>query len=75
MYGRGFFISINGFTKDSVAALVNGTSINTILIDGRDLNLVFWGFLDLNEMLDMKVRAAQTQGYIYYDTIKCKSKH
>lgn len=74
MYGRGFFISINGFSKESVAALTIGKSIKTILIDGGDLSFVFGGNVSFEDMLDTKVRAAQTQGYIYYDVLSLKSK-
>lgn len=75
MYGRGFFISINGFSRDSVSALIAGKSIKSILIDGGDLSFVFGGNITLTDMLDEKVRAAQTQGYIYFDPITNKSKH
>lgn len=40
MYGRGFFISVNGFSSDSVKALVVGKAINTMLVDGEDLVLI-----------------------------------
>ncbi|MOA01667.1 hypothetical protein D3C78_1210880 [compost metagenome] len=75
MYGRGFFISVNGFSTDSVNALVSGKSIKTILIDGGDLSFVFGGNISFNDMLDIKVRAAQTQGLIYFDAISYRSKH
>lgn len=75
MYGRGFFISINGFSRDSISALTAGKSIKTILIDGGDLSFVFGGNITFGDMLDSKIRAAQTQGYIYFDPISGKSKH
>jgi hypothetical protein len=75
MYGRGFFISINGFSLDSVSALTSGKSAKTILIDGGDLSFVFGGNISFEELLDIKVRAAQTQGYIYFDAISHKSKY
>nr|WP_245247362.1 MULTISPECIES: restriction endonuclease [unclassified Paenibacillus] len=75
MYGRGFFVSINGYSRDSVSALTSGKSIKTILIDGGDLSFVFGGNISFSDMLDAKVRAAQTQGYIYFDPISNKSKH
>jgi len=67
MYGRGFFISINGFTPGSVTALKNGKALKTILIDGADLTLVVEGIYSLEEMIDRKIKAAQTRGYIYVD--------
>ncbi|AUM63294.1 hypothetical protein C0R09_01295 [Brevibacillus laterosporus] len=75
MYGRGFFISVNGFSRDAVAALTAGKSIKTILIDGGDLSFIFGGYIAFNELLDSKIRAAQTQGYIYFDPMTGKSKH
>ncbi|RTE02758.1 restriction endonuclease [Paenibacillus whitsoniae] len=75
MYGRGFFVSINGFSRDSVAALTAGKCSKTILIDGGDLSFVFGGNISLKDMLDSKIRAAQTKGYIYFDAITSKNKH
>ena len=40
MYGRGIFISINGFSPDSVQALTTGKALKTILVDGGDLVLI-----------------------------------
>lgn len=37
MYGRGLFISVNGFSPDSVQALATGKALRTILVDGGDL--------------------------------------
>ena len=37
MYGRGVFISVNGFSPDSVQALTTGKALWTILVDGGDL--------------------------------------
>lgn len=65
MYGRGIFVSINGFSADAVNALQVGKSINTILIDGIDLALVLDGVFSLKELLDNKIKAAQTMGRIY----------
>ena len=65
MYGRGIFISINGFSAEAVSALQLGKSINTILIDGMDLALVLDGMYSLKDLLDNKIKAAQTMGRIY----------
>lgn len=67
MYGRGFFISVNGFTPGSVTALKNGKALKTILVDGADLTLVVEGIYTLEEMIDRKIKAAQTRGHIYVD--------
>lgn len=74
LYGRGFFISVNGFSHDSVEMLIKGKSINTILIDGGDLSAVFEERISFLELLDIKVRLAQTKGLIYYDPVLQRSK-
>lgn len=74
LYGRGIFISINGFSPDSVKALVVGKALNTILIDGADLIQVIEGVMPLRNMLDGKIKAAQTKGVIYADSLTLESK-
>ncbi|MBG9911982.1 hypothetical protein ABD83_11120 [Bacillus xiamenensis] len=74
LYGRGLFISINGFSTDSVNALVRGKALNTILIDGADLILVVEGLFSFKEILDRKIKAAQTMGKIYVDINTMKDK-
>jgi hypothetical protein len=74
MYGRGIFISVNGFSRDSVNALVTGKAIKTILIDGGDIVNVVEGRYSLKHMLDIKVKEAQTSGRIYVDSITMKDK-
>jgi hypothetical protein len=74
MHGRGIFISINGFSDDSVRALKNGKALRTILVDGADLTMIVEGFTTFREILDKKIFAAQTQGKIYYDIFSEKSK-
>ena len=64
-YGRGLFFSINGFTKHVVDSITRGKALRTIFIDGEDLVLVIEGALTLAEMIDRKVKAAQTRGLIY----------
>lgn len=74
LYGRGIFISINGFSSDSVDALVKGKALNTILFDGADIILVLEGLFTFNEILDRKIKAAQTMGKIYIDVNTMKDK-
>lgn len=74
MYGRGLFISIHGFSENVVASLVAGKAIKTVFIDGGDLIVVLEGFLSFTEMLDRKIKAAQTKGLIYIDAITGRSK-
>ena len=65
LYGRGLFISVNGFSPEVVRSLVMGKEIQTLFIDGEDLILVLEGHLTLRDMIDRKVKAAQTKGLIY----------
>ena len=74
MYGRGIFVSINGFSPHVVRSLTTGKAIKTIFVDGGDLIMVLEGFLSFSELIDRKVKAVQTQGLIYIDAITGKSK-
>lgn len=74
MYGRGIFISINGFSSESVDALTKGKSLKSILVDGEDLTLIIEGIYTFSEMLDRKIKAAQTRGNIYVDAYKMQDK-
>jgi hypothetical protein len=69
MYGRGIFISINGFSSNVVQSLVAGKAIKTVLVDGGDITLAVEGLMTFAEMIDRKVRAAQTRGLIYVDAM------
>ena len=73
-YGRGIFISVNGYTPQLVETLIKGKALKTVLTDGSDLMLVLEGFLTFREMLDKKVKAAQTAGLIYVDPQSGKDK-
>lgn len=74
MHGRGVFISVNGFSNQSIEAVVHGKHIQTILIDGEDLSHVLDDRISLETMLDYKIRAAQTRGEIYVCAIRQVSK-
>jgi hypothetical protein len=69
MYGRGFFVSVQGFSDEVVRGLVVGKVIRTILIDGEDLILALEGQLSFRELIDRKVKAAQTKGLIYVNPL------
>ncbi|MBL8275307.1 MAG: restriction endonuclease [Pelomonas sp.] len=69
MYGRGIFISIHGFSPQVVTSLTTGKAIRTIFVDGGDLTLVLEGLLGFDQMLDRKIKAAQTKGLIYVDAM------
>jgi hypothetical protein len=74
LYGRGLFFSVNGFSEDVVISLVRGKELQTLLVDGEDLILVLEGHLNLREMIDRKVKAAQTRGEIYVHPISAVDK-
>lgn len=74
MYGRGIFVSIHGFSEHVVSSLVAGKAIKTIFVDGGDLIVVLEGIIGFVEVLDRKIKSAQTKGLIYIDAITGKSK-
>lgn len=74
MYGRGIFISIHGFSEYVVKSVVHGKALKTIFIDGEDMVLVLEEHLTFEQMIDRKVKAAQTKGEIYINPITEKNK-
>jgi len=74
MYGRGIFVSVNGFMSDPVDGLMKGKAIKTVLVDGEDLVLVLEEHTSFAKMLDQKVRAAQLKGEIYVHPLSGKPK-
>ena len=65
MYGRGLFVSVHGFSSNVIDSVVRGKAIKTIFIDGEDLVLVLEGHVSFRDMIDTKVKAAQTRGLVY----------
>lgn len=74
MYGRGLFVSIHGFSEHVIHSVVRGKAIKTIFVDGEDLILILEGHLSLRDVIDRKVKAAQTQGHVYVHPISSKPK-
>lgn len=74
MYGRGVFVSVNGFSEGAVDMLIRGKALKTVLVDGEDLVHVLEGNLTFAEMVDKKVVAAQSSGNIYVHSITGRSK-
>ncbi len=74
MYGRGIFISINGFSDFVIKSITEGKAIKTIFVDGEDLTLVLEDHLNFSQLIDRKVKAAQTRGEIYINPLSEKSK-
>ena len=69
MYGRGLFVSVNGFSNNVIRTIVQGKAIKTIFVDGEDLVLILEGHLSFRDMIDTKVKAAQTKGLVYVHPI------
>jgi hypothetical protein len=74
MYGRGIFVSVHGFSENVVKSLVQGKALRTIFVDGADLTVTLEGLIDFKDLIDKKVKAAQTKGLIYIDAITGKEK-
>lgn len=74
MYGRGIFVSIHGFSDHVVRSILIGKAIKTIFIDGEDLVYVLEENLSFSQLVDVKVKAAQTRGEIYVHPLTGKSK-
>ena len=51
-----------------------GKALRTILVDGGDLVPITEGMYTLREMLDNKIKAAQTMGRIYVDSTNLADK-
>ena len=74
MYGRGIFISINGFSDYVIESVIEGKAIKTIFVDGEDLILVLEGLISFKQLIGIKVKAAQTRGEIYINPLSEKPK-
>jgi restriction endonuclease Mrr len=74
MYGRGIFVSVHGFSDNVVRSILSGKAIKTVFIDGEDLIYVLEENLSFSQLLDVKVKAAQTRGEIYVHPLTGKSK-
>ncbi len=69
MYGRGLFISVHGFSDNVIQSIVQGKAIKTMFVDGEDLVLVLEHQISFRDMIDKKVKAAQTKGLVYIQPI------
>jgi hypothetical protein len=74
MYGRGLFVSIQGFSEEVVRSVVKGKALRTVFIDGEDVVLVLEEHLSFAQLIDWKVKAAQTKGLIYVNPLSGQSK-
>ena len=74
LHGRGLFFSVHGYSENVVRSIVRGKSIQMMFVDGEDIMLVIEGSLTFSQMIDRKVKAAQTKGLIYVHPLTGKSK-
>lgn len=72
----GIFISVGGFSEDAELALKFGKTLNILLFDGNDVELLFKGHVDFVDMLIFKLREAGDTGSLYvpYNTKAIASK-
>lgn len=59
---QGLFISMAGFSRDSVDALVAGKELNLILADGDDIRQIVDERISVRDALELKLRAAGESG-------------
>jgi hypothetical protein len=64
-WGRGLFISYNGFTPDGLTAYSRGRATNIIGMDSRDLFYVLSGEMSLVEAINKKARHATETGEFF----------
>ncbi|NVK19178.1 MAG: hypothetical protein HWE30_10820 [Methylocystaceae bacterium] len=64
----GIFISMSGYAKDAVDALVLGKGLNIILFDQRDMEAAIIRGVGFKSILKLKLRKAAEEGAIYFPT-------
>ncbi|GAB3666788.1 restriction endonuclease [Ramlibacter alkalitolerans] len=62
----GIFISMSGYAKDAVDALMLGKNLNVILVDRRDMDAAILRARGFKEVLKLKLRKASEEGAIYF---------
>lgn len=62
LYPRGVFLSIGGYSKEAVEIITKNKKPNLILFDAQDLIAVLEERISLNELLQHKIRFAQSKG-------------
>ena len=64
-WGRGLFISYNGFTEDGLTAYSKGRATNIIGMDSQDLFHILSGEMSLVDAINKKVRQAAETGEFF----------
>jgi hypothetical protein len=65
-FTRGVFISVNGFSRDAVPALVRGKTLRIIMMDGAHLVRVLGGEVALPDLIRRLVQRLATRGEPYW---------
>jgi hypothetical protein len=61
----GVFISMSGYTKECVDALVLGKSLNVLLFDNQDMDFIVSGKGAFSKLLKLRLREAAETGSVY----------
>ncbi len=70
LYPRGIFISINGYSSEVIDRVTHNKKPQLILVDASDLLFVLEGRVNLSDLLNLKIKHAQTRGEIYINAFK-----
>lgn len=66
-WGRGLFVSHNGFSKDGLEAFCRGRATSIVAMTGADLYFILEGRMALAEAIRLKARRAAESGRIQVD--------
>lgn len=69
-FTRGLFISVNGYSEQSLDAITRGKQPNFAMIDGAHLYRVLQGAVRLDDLLRQVVRGLQEQGRPYIPVVE-----
>lgn len=64
-WGRGIFISYNGFTREGLEAFSKGRATNIIGMDSQDIFFVLSGEMSLTQAINIKARRAAETGEFF----------
>jgi hypothetical protein len=65
LYPRGIFLSINGYSEEAINRITHNKKPQLVLLDASDLLYILEGRMELDKLLKLKIKHAQTRGDIY----------
>lgn len=65
--GRGFMISMNGYTNGVIETLPKGKELKVFLLDGNHLASVLYGNYSFQQLLEHAISQAALRGLLYCD--------